>query len=76
MALCQTDETFYKFNVNEKYVSQCINNAKVMAYLIAKALMERVPINCHFNHTIWRQLLHQRISLDDIYSYDKEVFLF
>lgn len=35
--------------------------------------MERVPLNCHFNHTIWRQILQQRITIDDIYSYDKDV---
>ena len=44
--------------------------AELLGYLIAKALMERVPLMCHLNHTIWRQILQQRITIDDIYSYD------
>jgi hypothetical protein len=61
--------------MNDQIITQCLDTAKLLGYLIAKALMEHVPINCHLNHTIWRQLLQQRIILDDIYTYDKDVIL-
>lgn len=74
--MCDTEETNYKFSLDEGIIEQCLNTAKLLGYLIAKSLLERIPINCHLNHTIWRQLLHQRIIIDDLYSYDKDVFLF
>lgn len=62
--------------MDENIIKQCLGTAKLLGYLIAKALLERIPINCHLNHTIWRQLLQQRIIIDDLYSYDKEVLIF
>ena len=44
--------------------------ARILGFVIGKSLIERIPLNCYFNRTIYRILANQPIYLSDMYNYD------
>lgn len=50
-----------------------IEIARILGFVIGKSLIERIPLNCYFNRTIFRMLSNQPVHLSDIYNYDTGV---
>ena len=75
-------DLFDKANVNE--YTYKINNSKVMdeekkirynlaGKIVGKAIFERIPINIYLDRTLIRNILKQKIVLDDFEYFDQQV---
>ncbi len=47
---------------------------QVLGLMIGKAIFERISINCYLDRTIARQICCQKIQINDIYGYDKDIY--
>lgn len=67
-----TDETSYSIVWNNPTSDELtIQALNLLGLIMAKAIIEKISINCPLDHTIIRQLCSQPINLSDVYSYDK-----
>lgn len=68
-----TTEVSYLFNENSAQIKE--NHLKYFYFtgqVIAKALFEQIPIKAYFSKIVLKQLLNQKLSIDDIKSFDEE----
>jgi hypothetical protein len=50
-----------------------VNRLKLFGEILGKALFERIPIGACLDRTLIKHLLNQKITLEDIFHFDKEV---
>ncbi len=68
--LCETDETAYKIVVSKANFQVFVEIGRILGFVIGKSLIEKIPLNCYFNRTLYRILTNQPIYLSDMYNYD------
>lgn len=47
-----------------------VETARIIGFVIGKSLIERIPLNCYLNRTIYRIIANQPVYLSDMYNYD------
>jgi len=47
---------------------------KILGIIIGKAIFERISISCYLDRTILRQIVGQPIHLEDVYTYDENIY--
>ena len=73
---CETDEVVYKFKTRNSKISEKSDSLiELFGKVVAKALMERIPIKMHLNRTILRQIAMKELKFCDFYNFDKDVLL-
>ena len=64
----------YKFKTRNSKISEKLDPLiELFGKIIAKALIERIPIKMHLNRTILRQIAMKELKFCDFYNFDKDV---
>jgi hypothetical protein len=72
--LCDSSTTYYKFNPNDQVLDLFEVASEILGVVIGKAIFERIPLCCPLNYTILRQLCSQALQMNDIFTYDQDVY--
>ncbi len=71
----KSDSEEYSFRIS-KYINPSIETLDIMFFIgkiISKALLDNLTINACFNKLIYKMILNEKISLDDLVFIDKPV---
>ncbi|KRX03901.1 HECT-domain-containing protein [Pseudocohnilembus persalinus] len=72
--MADTEDVTYKINNEADNDEHIINCFSLIGKILGKLVFEKVPINIYLDNTILKYLLGQKVELQDIFSYDKQLY--
>ncbi|KAL4483978.1 hypothetical protein ABPG72_013984 [Tetrahymena utriculariae] len=72
--LADSEEITYKINQDADKCDHIMNCFRLFGKVIGKAIFERIPLEAYVDKTIVKQLISQPVTLDDIFSYDQQLY--
>lgn len=72
--IADTDDVTYKINSEAEIDDHIIACFKMLGKVIGKSIFEKIMINAYFDRTIINFILGRKISINDIFFYDKHLY--
>ncbi|EGR33734.1 uba and wwe domain protein 1, partial [Ichthyophthirius multifiliis] len=70
--LADTEDTTYK--INPKINPNDDKIFKLFGKVLAKSIMEKIPLECQLDQITIKQILNKRITIYDLYSHDQNLY--